>query len=115
MVKENAVAGKHIVGFAVIYGNPIRVKLGSSIRALRVKWSGFTLGSRVFQPTKQFRGRRLIIAAIPAVDTKGLQKLQRGHTRSFRRILRYLKGNTHMGLGSQIVNLGGADFGNQAH
>ena len=115
MIKENAVAGKHVVGFTVIYGNPIRVKLGSSIRALRVKWSGFTLGSRVFQTSKQFRCRCLVIAAIPAVDAKGLQKLQSGHTRSFRRILRDLKGNTHMGLGSQIVNLSGADFSNQAH
>ncbi len=63
----------------------------------------FLWGAVFSKTSKQFRCRCLVIAAIPAVDAKGLQKLQSGHTCSFRRIPRDLKGNTHMGLGSQIV------------
>ena len=43
VVEEDAVAGKHAVGFAVIEGVPVAGDLGNRVRAAGVKGRGFEL------------------------------------------------------------------------
>ena len=43
VVKEHAVGCKHIVCLAVIINNPVRIKLGDTIRRARIEWRGFLL------------------------------------------------------------------------
>lgn len=43
MVEENAVAGKHIVRFAIVDCYPIRIELGRCVRTAGIEWRGVTL------------------------------------------------------------------------
>lgn len=43
VVKQDAVAGKHAIGLAVVHGNPVRIKLGYGVGAARVKGRGLAL------------------------------------------------------------------------
>ena len=60
VVELEAVAGEHAVSLAVILGHPIRIDLGSRIRALRLE--GVILILRRFGCTKHFRSRHLVEA-----------------------------------------------------
>ena len=44
VVKQNAVAGVHAVGLAVVHGDTVSVELGHGVGAARVKGRGFFLG-----------------------------------------------------------------------
>ena len=115
MIKQNPVTGEHIIRLPVIHRNPVRIQLRHTIRALGIKRRFLTLGSRLRQPAEQLGGRCLIKTARTPIDPNGLQKLQRTHSRSIRRIFRDLKGNTNMRLRRQVIHLGRLDFRHQPH
>ena len=75
MVKENTVACKHVIGFSVVYSDPVGVKLGCSVRALRIKRSLLTLRRCFRDSSKQLRGGSLIISAVTTIDTNCFEKL----------------------------------------
>ena len=78
MVKENTVAGEEIIGFTVIDGDPVRVKLGCGIRRARVKGGLFRLG-RLLNLAVELGGRGLIEPRLllQAQDADGFQDAQR--------------------------------------
>jgi len=45
VVEQDAVAGMHPVGFAVVDGDPVAIDLGGGVRAARVEGRGFLLGN----------------------------------------------------------------------
>ena len=52
MVKQDAVAGIHAIGFAVVDDDPVRIHLGHSVGAARVERGGFFLGNFLHQTIK---------------------------------------------------------------
>ncbi len=61
MVKQDAVAGIHAIGFAVVHGDPIRIHLGYGVGAARVKRRGLTLRGFLHQAI-EFAGTGLVKA-----------------------------------------------------
>ena len=53
MVKKDTVAGEHVIGFPVIYRNPIGIQLRHAVGALGVKRRFFALGSGFRQSAEQ--------------------------------------------------------------
>ena len=49
VVEENAIASEHIVGLAVVFGDPESIELCDAVRAARVERSVFILGYRLNQ------------------------------------------------------------------
>ncbi len=49
VVEQNAVAGVHAIGFAVVDNDPIRIHLGHGVGAARVKGRGFFLRNFLHQ------------------------------------------------------------------
>ena len=115
MVKENSVACEHIVGFSVIYGDPVRIQLCRTVRTLGIERRLFALRRRLRDSSEQLGSRSLIEAAGSAVDTDRLQQLESTYPGSLRRILRHLEGHAYVRLRRQIIYLCRADLCDQAH
>ena len=45
VVKQDAVAGEHVIGLAVVLDGPVGVKLSDAVRGARVERGGFLLGN----------------------------------------------------------------------
>ena len=80
MVKQDAVAGIHAIGFAVVHRNPIRIKFGHGVGAARVKGRGFFLGYFLHLAI-QLAGRGLVKTGFfcQPQDANGLQNAQGAH------------------------------------
>ena len=72
MIEQNAAARVHVVGFAEVHRDPVRINLGASIRTARVKRRQFSLG-RLAHLTEHLTGRRLIITRLHARRPNRLQ------------------------------------------
>ena len=59
VVEEDTIRGVHIIGFAVIYSNPIGIQFSDCIRRTRIERSALTLRYFLYQTVK-FRSRSLI-------------------------------------------------------
>ena len=103
MVEEDAVAGKKVIGFPVVDRHPVRVKLGDGVGGAGVELGVLALG-RADLAAEQFRGGRLVKPRLDPEILDRIQKTQRADRVHLGRVLRYLKGDGHVGLGGQIVN-----------
>ena len=106
MVEQNAVAGIHAVGLAVIDGDPVGVQFCGCVRGSGVERGFFRL--RCFLHfAEEFGCGSLVKPGLffktedshPFQDAQGAKGILIGS------ILRGLKGNRHMALGGEIVDL----------
>ena len=59
MVEQDAIAGEHTVGFAVVHCDPVGVQLGRAVRASRVEGRGLALRD-LLHLAVEFAGRGLV-------------------------------------------------------
>jgi hypothetical protein len=106
VVEEDAVAGIHAVGLAVVDRDPVGVELGAGIGRARVEGRLLGLGDFLHQAV-QLGGGRLVKARLllQAQNADGLQHAQRPQGVDVGRVFRRLEGDLHVGLGGQIVDL----------
>jgi hypothetical protein len=78
VVEQDAVAGIHAIGFAVVDGDPVGVELGAGVGAARVERGGFLLRDFLYQ-AEQFAGAGLVEAGFlfQAEDADGFEDAQR--------------------------------------
>ena len=57
VIEEDPVAGKHVVGLAVVHGDPVAVELGCTVRAAGVEGRVFVLGY-LLDLAEELAGRR---------------------------------------------------------
>jgi hypothetical protein len=79
MIEQDTVRSVHIIGFAIIDGDPIGVELCRSIRRTRIKRRGLAL-RHFLRHVVEFRGRGLVEAhlAFETQDANGFEQAQRG-------------------------------------
>ena len=65
MVEQNAVAGIHAIGLAVIHRDPVGIELGHSVGTARIEGRGFLLGNFLHEPV-ELTGAGLINAGFLA-------------------------------------------------
>ena len=106
MVEEDAVAGVHVVGLAVVDGDPVGVELGHRVGAARVKRRGLAL-RRLPHQTVEFRGRGLVEARflLQAEKADRLEQAQGTHGDHVGGVFRRLETHRHMALRAQVVDL----------
>ena len=111
VVEQDAVAGMHAVGLAVVHRDPVGVQLGGGIGAARVEGRGLAL-RRLLHLAVQFRGGGLIEARglLHAQDPDRLQQAQGADAVGVGGVFRRLEAHMHVALGSQIVDLGRLDL-----
>ena len=63
MIEQDTIASVHVVGLAVVDGDPVRVQLGDTIRAARIEWRGFALWG-LDDLSVEFGGRGLVEADV---------------------------------------------------
>jgi hypothetical protein len=59
VIEQDAVAGIHPISFAIVYGDPVSIKLGDRVWTAWIKWRLFPLRNFLHQ-TIQLRCGRLI-------------------------------------------------------
>ena len=60
VIEQDAIAGVNAIGLAIIYRNPVRIKLGDCVRTARVKRCRFIL-RRFLDEAIQFRRGSLVV------------------------------------------------------
>ena len=111
VVEQDAVAGKEVVGFAVVDGDPIGVELGDPVRAAGVEGCVFVLG-HLLRFAVEFAGRGLVEAyrVGQAEDAEGLQQAQRPEGIGVGGVLRCLEADLHVALSPEVVDLVGLNL-----
>lgn len=115
VVEQNAVAGIHAVGLAVVHGDPVRVELGHGVGAARVKRRGFLLWGFLHQAI-QFTGTGLVKAGflLQTQDANGFEDAQGAHAVHVGGVFRAFKAHRHMALGAKVINFIGLGLLNNA-
>ena len=115
MVEQDAVAGVHAVGFAVVDRDPVGVELGHGVGAARVKRRGFFLRGFLHQAVK-FGGAGLVEAGflLQPEDANGFQNAQCAHAVDVGGVFGALKADRHMGLSAEVVDFVWLRFLNDA-
>ena len=105
VVEQDAVAGIHAVGFAVVDGDPVGVELGHGVGAARVEGCGFFLRGFLHQAV-EFAGRGLVEAGflLQAQDANGFQNAQRAHAVYVGGVFGAFKAHSHMGLSAEVID-----------
>ena len=108
VVKQYAVAGIHAVGLAVIYGDPVGVKLGYGIGAARIEGSGFFLRRLLHQAIK-LAGTGLVKAGffLEPQNANGFENAQRSHAVDVCGVFRAFKADGYMALSTKVVDFVG--------
>ena len=111
MVEQDAVGGKHAVGFAVIHRDPVAVEFGDAVGRARIERRGFLLRHFLHQAI-QFRGRGLIEPRLlfHAEDPDRLQQPQHADGVGIGGIFRAFEADADMALGGEVVDLGRPDL-----
>jgi hypothetical protein len=111
VVEQDAVAGEHAVGFAVVHRDPVAVELGNAVGRARIERRAFPLRHFLDQAI-QFRCRSLVKAGFlfHPEDADGLEQPQHADGVGIGRIFRALETDADMALCGEIVDLGGADL-----
>ena len=115
VVEEDAVAGIHAVGFAVVHGDPVGIHLGHRVGRARVERGGFRLGDFLDQPV-ELGGGRLVEAGFlfEPEETDRFQQTQGADGIDVRGVFGGLEGDRHVGLGTQVVNFVRFNFAEDA-
>ena len=104
VIEQNAAARMHVVGFAEVHRDPVRINLSASIGTAWIKRRLFRL--RCFPHlAKHLTGRRLVITRLHASSPNRLQQPHRAHRGHVRGIIRNIKAHLHMALCSEIIHL----------
>ena len=107
MIEQNAGAAEHVVGFAVFLDNPIAVKLGYSIRAVRVE-RGVLVLRDFFDLSVKFACAGLVNAAgfFQMIRSHGFQDAEHARCIDIGGKFRGIERNLHMALGREVVDFG---------
>jgi hypothetical protein len=112
VVEQDTVAGVHPVRFTVVDTDPIRVELGAAVGGSGVEGRGLTLrGLDNF--AVEFRSGGLVEADVflQAAGSDGVEETQGAETIDIASVFRHLEGDLDVGLGSEVVDFGGLDLG----
>ena len=106
MVEQDAVAGVHAVGLAVIHHDPVGVELGHGVGAARVEGRGFLLGDFLHQAI-QLGCAGLVEAGffLQPEDADGFEQAQRAQAVHVGGVFRAFKANSYVALRTQVVDL----------
>ena len=111
VIKQNTIAGMHLIGFAIIYGNPVGIHLGDGIGRTGIKRSRFLLRNFLYQSVQL--GRRSLIDSCfmrQAQQSYRLQYPQCTYTISVCRIFGRIETHFNMTHRGQVIYLVGLRF-----
>src|SRR6476661_7801228 len=116
VVEHNGVAGKHAIGFAVVYRNPVAVELSHGVGRAGVERSGFALGHLLHQAV-QLRGAGLVNLGFlgEAQQAHCFQNAERAYAVHVSHVLGSIERHLHVRHGAEVVNLIGLHFLNDAN
>ena len=116
MVKQDAVAGVHAIGFAVVDDDPVRIHFRHGVGAAWVKGRGFFLRNFLHQ-TIQLGCAGLVEAGflLQAQDANGLEQAQGANAVDVGSVFRTFKAHSHMALGAEVVDFVGLRFLHDAY
>ena len=116
VVEQDAVAGIHAIGFAVVDRDPVGIELGHRIGAARVKGGGFFLGGFLHQAI-QLAGTGLVKAGFlfQPQDANGFQNAQGANAVHVGGVFGAFKADRHMAHGGQVVDFVWLRFLDDAH
>ena len=104
VIEKNAVCRKQSVALAIVFRNPVRIHFCDAVRRARIKRRRFFLGN--FRDlAEHFGRRRLVKTRLDAGFSNRVQHPQGAKRVHVARIFWYVKGDTHMRLRAEIVNL----------
>jgi hypothetical protein len=108
VVEQDAIAGIHAVGLAVVHRDPVGVELGHRVGAAGVEGGGLLLRDLLHQTVQLARGG-LVEAGLllQAQDADGLQDAQGAGAVHIGSVFRALEAHGHMAHGAQVVDLVG--------
>jgi hypothetical protein len=106
VVKQDAVAGIHPIGLAVIHRDPVGVQLGHTIGAARIEGRTLLLGDLLHQAV-ELTGAGLVDAGFlaQAEHPHRLQNPQGAERIAVGRVFRRLEAHRHVALGAKVVDL----------
>ncbi|KAG1257178.1 hypothetical protein G6F65_016013 [Rhizopus arrhizus] len=106
VVEQDAVAGVHPIGFAVVHADPIGVQLGGGVGAARIEGGGFLL-RRFLHQAIQLRGGGLVEARLflQLQDADGFQQAQSAQAVGVGGVFRLFERHPDVALRRQVVDL----------
>src|ERR1700687_5502762 len=111
MIEQDAVAGEHAVGLAVVHRDPVAVKLGDAIGRARIEWRGFLLRNFLHQAVQLRRGGliepRLLFHA---ENPDRFQQPEHAERIGIGGIFRAFETDADMALGGEVIDLGRPDL-----
>ncbi len=110
VVEQDAVAGEHVVAFAVIDGLPIAVDLRAGVGAAGIKRRGFGLRS-LHDLAVHLAAGRLVKADRQAGVADGFEKAHRAQRVDGDGINGLVEADAHVRLGAQVVHFVRLDAG----
>ena len=115
VIEEDAVAGIHAVGLAVVDGDPVGVELGDAVGAAGIEGGGFLLGD-LLDEAVELGGGGLVDAGFggEAEDANSLEDAEGAEGVGIGGVFRSLEGDSDVTLGAEVVDLVGLDLLNDA-
>ena len=109
MVEKYAIAGEHVVCFAVIFYYPIAVQFCHRIGGAGIEGGFFTLGN-FNDLAVEFACRGLVEFGLFIGFADGVEQSDNANGVNISRVFRHFKGNFYMGLGGKVVYFIGLGF-----
>ena len=103
MVKENPVAGKKLIAFAIVAGHPVSVNFGGGVGASGMKRRRFIL--RGIRGPEHLTAGSLIEAGRNAGSPKSFENAGCPESRDVARVLREIETYSDVALGAKMVDL----------
>ena len=112
VIEQDAVAGIHVIGLAVVHRDPVGIHLGHRVRRARVERRGLGLRDFLHLAVK-LGGRGLVEPGlfIQPEETDRLEQAQRAGGIHVGGIFRRLETDRHMGLRAKVIDLVRGYFG----
>ena len=116
VVEEDAVAGVHAVGLAVVHSDPVGVELGNGVGTARVEGGGFLLRGFLHQAV-EFGGAGLVEAGflLEAEDADGFEDAQGTEGVGVGGVFGLFEADGDVALGGEVVDFVGLDLLDDAH
>ena len=111
MVEEDTVACEHVVGFAIIFGDPERIQFCDAIGAARIEWGIFVLRDGLYKSIK-LRSRRLVEphVVLETTGAYGIEQAQGAEGINIACILRHFERDFDVRLRTEVVNFSRLDL-----
>jgi len=116
VVEQDAVAGIHAIGLAVVDDDPVSIELGDTVGGAGVEGSGLAL--RGFDNFSVEFGCRCLIEFDVFLETACsdcVQQPEGTQAVNVARVLGHLEGNLDMRLGAEVINFCRLDLGDDVH